>query len=162
MKLLKRIHSWLGIVFGTMAIALLSGCAASGPAFTGWDKPPEGKALLYVYRKVNFQPDMVYTVKVDGETVGPVHHDGYLVVPITPGIRTVQVYEATYLAPATLPLPIKVEAGRIYPIEYDTSGVSFNYGGFNNTPLMQGRRRIVLRNMEQALPVLQTLRKSTP
>jgi hypothetical protein len=53
-------YSWskLGIAAGVAAIALLSGCAAPGPAFTGWDKPPDGKALLYVYRKVNFQPDM--------------------------------------------------------------------------------------------------------
>ncbi len=144
-----------------VAAALLAGCAAPGPAFSGWETPPAGKAMLYVYRTLNFQPDMVYTVKIDGAEAGPVHHDGYLALPISPGAHVVQVFEATYLAPATAPLTVNFEAGKIYPIQYDTSGVGFNYSGYNLTPLMYGRRKIVLRSMEQALPVLRTLHRST-
>jgi hypothetical protein len=161
MKRTIKVWSMLSAMVGMGALMLLSGCAAPGPVFSGWNTPPEGKALLYVYRKVGFQPDMVYTVKVDGATVGLVHHDGYLVAPVAPGVRTVQVYEATYLASSTLPLRVNFEAGKTYPIEYDTSNVSFNFSGFNNAPLMRGRPRIVLRGMEQALSALRELKKST-
>jgi hypothetical protein len=160
MNRFEQIFSRLACIAALAAPTLLIGCAAPGPAFSGWEEPPSGKAMLYVYRTRNFQPDMVYTVKVDGLEAGPVHHDGYLAVPIAPGERVIQVLEATYLASATAPLRIHAEVGEIYPIQYDTSDVRFFFNGYGGVR-MYGHRKIVLRSAEQALLVLKTLNRST-
>lgn len=160
MNRLETLFARFACAVALAASTLLAGCAAPGPAFSGWEAPPPGKAMLYVYRTLNFQPDMVYTVKVDGMEVGPVHHDGYLAAPIEPGARVIQLLEATYLAPATAPLRIHAEAGKIYPIQYDTSEVRFSFNGYGGVR-MYGQRKVVLRSAEEALPALKTLRSST-
>lgn len=103
------------------ATALLGACAtASGPQFSGLEAAPTGQAHLYLYRKsALYASGAAYDVAVDGKAAGKLFNASYLVLPLSPGERSVSVDERGLTSVKTFKL--NAEAGKRYFAEYDSS-----------------------------------------
>lgn len=76
-----------------LALALLSGCAASGPTFSSGPHLMPGKSGLYIYRSNNLLEGRIVKndIYLDGKNIGKLANGGYLYVPAAPGPHTLQV-----------------------------------------------------------------------
>lgn len=75
---------------GLFASLVLTGCGAKGKQFTEFEKPSEGKGMVYVYRPSSFVGSGVYyDVKNDENTlVGTLRNGGFIFKEMEPGERT--------------------------------------------------------------------------
>jgi hypothetical protein len=77
--------------FASLAAALLAGCASVPLATPGADaqakqlQPPEGKALLFVFRDDGLAAMSLFPLFVDEERVGDLSNGSYYVVEVEPG-----------------------------------------------------------------------------
>lgn len=70
--------------------AMLTGCAANGPAFTAAEKPQPGKSQIYFYRPGNLIGCAMATrISIDEVEQGKLKDRGYFVRSIEPGKRII-------------------------------------------------------------------------
>jgi hypothetical protein len=78
--------SWLWVVAAVAGLALMSGCATTGPAFTKVENIPAGKGLMYIYRPASFKGAAVsYDVHVKDKVVTNLKNGGYFPYFAEPG-----------------------------------------------------------------------------
>jgi len=107
-----------------VALALAAGltaCAtATGPEFTNLASAPADKGRLYLYRKsALYAAGAAYRVTQDGKEVGQLFNASYLAFDLPPGQYKFGVDERGFTTVKNF--DVKVEAGRNYFVEYDSS-----------------------------------------
>ena len=97
----------------TVAVALMSGCSASGPQFKAADLQSD-QAVVYVYRNTHtyMGSGVMLNVKCDEQKAGTLINGGYVYRVLSPGEHVV-----TCTTEATAKVPFKAEAGESYYIE---------------------------------------------
>lgn len=111
------------------AAIVLGACAtAGGPQFSGLEAVPSGQGQLYLYRKsALYASGAAYDVTLDGKAAGKLFNASYLVLPLTPGERTVSVDERGFAAAKSF--KVTAEPGKRYFAEYDSSkGLLLGWG----------------------------------
>lgn len=69
-----------------LTLFALSGCGAKGAKFSGFQKPVEGKGLIYLYRPESFNGGSVYyDVHAQGKVIGTLRNGGYFLAYLEPG-----------------------------------------------------------------------------
>ena len=112
-------------VAATAAAALLSGCAATGPQFSGVAKPVEDKGDVYLYRtSALFAVAQSFSVTLDGKDVGQLYNASYLQMRVSPGKHELKVAPGGFSK--TSELTIEVEGGkqRFYQYEFATGPIA--------------------------------------
>ncbi|OGI41306.1 MAG: hypothetical protein A2140_02770 [Candidatus Muproteobacteria bacterium RBG_16_62_13] len=72
--------------------AILTGCAAPGPQFTGLQGVPQGSAELIVYRKsALFASGHTMPLLIDGNKVGELYNGSYFQQQLSPGNHSIKV-----------------------------------------------------------------------
>jgi len=87
------------VLLGIFTIALLGGCATtpSGEAFSKLVEPRENFALLYLYRPDEYYGKALsFTVVVDGQEKGDIGNGAYMIIPLDPGKRNIQIHGFGY------------------------------------------------------------------
>jgi hypothetical protein len=93
------------------AVICISGCTASGPAFTQEKIVDANKAVVYFYRPFSVAGCAVTPhVYIDEVKHGPLKNNGYLVYFVEPGKRMVELRDAMLGGPLTI-YP-DIEAGK--------------------------------------------------
>jgi hypothetical protein len=97
------------------AVIYISGCTASGPAFTPGKIVDANKAVVYLYRPFSVAGcALTPHVYIDEVKHGPLKNNGYLVYLVEPGKRMVELRDAMWDGPLTI-YP-DTEAGKQYYI----------------------------------------------
>ena len=111
--------------FAAIVTLFCVSCATgpSGPTFTPVAIPP-GKTLLYVYMLTSENPGQIYTIKVDGQSIGDLKWNSYIPYITTPGKHKISSdtrYAVIYIgAPALKDKSITVdcESGKSQFVHY--------------------------------------------
>ena len=88
---------------------------ATGPLFESNTLPPEGQAVIYVFR-----PDQDYAravapdLMVDGKPAGAIQNGGYLVFNVEPGKHTIDIPYNFWSYGDCVPATVATEAGEIH------------------------------------------------
>ena len=86
-------------VAGVVLSIGLTGCAAQGPKFSGYDKPKQNKGLLYVYRPSSFGAggkDYFAYDEGNKKLIGVLENGSYLKYNTSPGKKSIGIYEKAY------------------------------------------------------------------
>jgi len=106
-------------VLTSTAILVMSGCSAKGPQFSGFKKPANGKANVYVYRTsylgAAITPDIHKTnlSTNSDEVIGSIKPNGYIMTTITPGM-----YKFWAKTEAENEVKLEADPNKIYCIEH--------------------------------------------
>jgi hypothetical protein len=151
-----------------LMLATMTGCAANGPIFVKPQAAPAESSLVYIYREMGFVGSAVcYTIFVDGDEVGCLSVGGYLRTEVKPGER---IFVAAYMHKGErmgpLSLPLDIEAGKIYYLEYVSTVYSVDDDGKGTTsksydiPIMPFASGLIPRMETEALDEIQELHES--
>ena len=95
---MQSLLPWKTILLRIVAVALMTGCAASGPPFTG--VPPVGTdtGQIIVFRPDTlFQGGIAYQVNIDGQQAVVLKSGGFSVIDVKPGSRVIGVRAASWM-----------------------------------------------------------------
>lgn len=121
------------------AMAILSGCAASGPQFVDFEKPKQGNSKVYVYRTSGLGGAVVPSVHQtnlgtnEDKIIGEVKPSGYISTEIQPG-----KYQIWAKTEAKNEVYIDAKADEIYCVEhYISFGFFIGHPQFKLIPIEQ-------------------------
>jgi hypothetical protein len=121
-------------LLGTLCFSILGGCAStpSGEAFSKLAEPRENAALLYLYRPDEYYGKALsFGVAVDGKQKGDIGNGGYMIIPLDPGKRVIQIHGFGY---KDEPLELEVMKGTLVFLRVATAK---GLGGFSATLSLQ-------------------------
>lgn len=111
-----KVGSWLWVVASVAGLALMSGCATTGPAFTKVENIPAGKGLVYIYRPASFKGAAIsYDVHVKDKVATNLTNGGYAPYFADPGEN--EVWAKTE---AKSSVTVDVKPGQVYYIKGGT------------------------------------------
>jgi hypothetical protein len=137
------------------AVVMLAGCGASGPKFEAFRPVPPDSALVYFYHQKVVVP---MDVLIDGQQVAQLLDRSFVPIEVKPGQREILVNAPLVLQ--SWRMNMRFEANTTYAIELDGSQVGFIFGPMGWVT-QTGSRRLVVRSLEEAAPVLRTLNEVT-
>lgn len=152
--------------------AIVSGCAASGEYFTGFQTPEPGRAEIIVFRESALKGSVdKYIVKLDGQEVGVLRNGGWLSLMTQPGEHLVEYVlnigkqksdELVVNATAEMPVVVQTMGRELGLMNVTVIGGSPAVTAFGAIPLPRavGPSRIREIPAETALAVLKTLKRS--
>jgi hypothetical protein len=156
--MLMKIQLYSAII----AAALLSACAASGPAFVA--EPTSGnQSTIYLFRPSKFanggaSPDVV----LDGRKVGSISNGGYLPLHVPSGSHTLEIpYNAWSWDIRCAPVTLQTDASTTYYVAIDTDA-SLSFVAVSKTPMAHISRQCQLIELPEAvaLPLIGHTRRS--
>lgn len=124
-------------VFLLAAGATLIGCKSEPIRYEGFDLPPAGKALLYVYRNdayIGNTSRVVPKIRVNKDVVGPLQTGGFFRVALEPGVAEVAIYDFDWdddqarVRAASAVVNVKASAGTTHFVEFSLDRYTFRFG----------------------------------
>ncbi len=124
-------------VFVVAAGAALLGCKSEPIRYEGFDLPPAGKALLYVYRNdayIGNTSRVVPKIRVNKDVVGPLLTGGFFRVMLEPGAAEVAIHDfdwdddQTRVRSANAIVNLKVAVGTTHFVEFSLDRYTYRFG----------------------------------
>lgn len=111
-----RIRTAFLISVVVSGLALMSGCATSGPKFSKVENIPEGKGLIYIYRPSAFKGGAIfYDVNVNDKVVTTLRSGGYF-----PHFANAGENEVWAKTEAKSSVTLDVKPGKTYYVKGET------------------------------------------
>lgn len=144
-----------------LSVQLLSGCAASGRSFSGFQQPPEKSAAIVVYRPDLFRAGgQSVRVAIDKEEVGILRNAGWLSIHVSPGERQITLEERFALFQKDTALTVKALAGKSIALRVLPGGMTGIYPVSTGPVMTFGPWTIQQVPTEAALTELKSLKES--
>jgi len=118
------------VLLGIFASSILGGCATtpSGEVFSKLVEPKENVALLYLYRPAEYYGKALsFTAEVDGQEKGDIGNGAYMIIPLDPGKRVIQIHGFGY---KDEPREVEATKGTLMFLRVATAK---GFGGFSAT-----------------------------
>ena len=132
------------LLTGVVALTIFTGCTAKGPQFTKFEKPKEGKSLVYLYRTSIIGAAVTPTITQRNLntnvslSLGNIKPMGYIKTEVNEGN-----YEFWAKTEAKNEVNIKVEKGKTYCIEhYITIGFFIGHPQFKFVDMAKCEKEI--------------------
>ena len=126
-------------LLGLFCFSILWGCAStpSGEAFSKLVEPKEDLALLYLYRPAEYYGKALsFSIAVDAQQKGDIGNGAYMIIPLAPGKRVIQIHGFGY---KDVPLEIDATKGTLMFLRVATAK---GFGGFSATLTLEPEDRV--------------------
>lgn len=142
-------------------VPLLSGCAATGQSFSGFQITPENSAVIVVYRPDLFRAGgQSVRVTVDNKEVGVLKNAGWLSIPTTHGAHAVTLDERFTLWQKSTVLKVESQPGESITLRVLPGGITGLYPMPSGPVMTFGPWTIQQVSNEVALIELKNLKES--